>query len=92
MFVTRVGAIRSQAMVVSVLVAVGWMWMHDSNYCNPDRGYWVPWHCSARLFTDQHNREEAQRNHIYNVDPRGVLTWSFDVFELAEPSPPQWQR
>ena len=75
MCASRVGALRSQAMVVSVLIAVGWRWM-------PDIGYWVAWHCSARLFYGD-DREDAETNHICNVDPSRVLTWTFEVACLS---------
>ena len=91
--VDEVVALRSEAMVVSVLVAVGWKWMPDTNHCNPDRGYWLPWHCSARFFDPWDGpREVAQWNHISNVVSGGVLTWSVDSFELTEPrlNAPYW--
>lgn len=88
-----VGALKSGAMVVSVLVAVGWKWVPDTNHCNPARGYWLALHCSSRIFGAWDGpREEAEQNHRYNVDPGNFLTWTFDSVDLAEPvtSPPHW--
>ena len=34
--VTSVGALRSKALVASVLVAVGWKWRSETNHCKPD--------------------------------------------------------
>ena len=66
--VTSVGASRSKALVASVLVAVGWKWVLDTNHCNPGRGYWLAWHCSSRFFWCL-GPEEAEQNHRYNLEP-----------------------
>ena len=77
---------KSPTMTVYVLVGVGWRWCPDSNWSNPLGGYWVAWHCSARFISEHQNRSEAQRFHILSVDPQQELTWSFDVYDVAEPS------
>ena len=84
-------ALKSGAMVVSVLVAVGWKWVPDTNHCNPARGYWLALHCSSRIFGAWDGpREEAEQNHRYNVDSENFLTWTYDSVDVAQPviSPP----